>query len=219
MPPRSTQPSIPPSEPAHFRHLGQGGDRSMRVQMIVALVAGLVMIAVPLYLLRRPHADAATDPKAAAAASGSAGELSALAPNTAPPPPTAPKTPGLTLADAKVVKCTKPGEGKTPPEQCDRQPYFEEALVKAIRDNVSCMPANSPGGTVSYVLDIDHRKKKVHAFAGKSGTLKKKTAKEVVTCVNRSLPTPDWAQVPHQHVRYQINVLATYPPGSAGTAP
>ena len=63
------------------------------------------------------------------------------------------------------------------------------------------------------MLDIDYKRKKSHAWAGKSGSLKKKTAKDAVSCVNKALPTPDWAQVPHQHERYQIAVMATYPPG------
>ena len=51
---------------------------------------------------------------------------------------------------------------------------------------------------------------------GKSSSVKKKQAKEVLACVNRALPSPDWAQMPHQHQKYSIAVLATYPP-SGGT--
>jgi hypothetical protein len=49
------QPSIPPSEPAALRYLGRGrNDHATRVQLSVALIAGLIMVAVPLYLWRRP---------------------------------------------------------------------------------------------------------------------------------------------------------------------
>lgn len=221
---RSTQPSLPPSEPAHSRHLGSGsrGDRAVRAQLVIALIALLVMVAVPLYLLRRPRVET-RDPKAAGSADAKAGSptgLSPLAPGTAPVPPTATSAQprGLNVGDAKIIRCQK-GNTKVPPEQCDRQPFFEEALVKAIRDNASCVSSAPSGGTVNFVLDIDYKRKKSHAWAGKSGSLKKKSAKEAVSCVNKALPPPpDWAQVPHQHERYQIAVLATYPPSSGSGA-
>ena len=221
---RSTQPSLPPSEPAHSRHLGSGsrGDRAVRAQLVIALIALLVMVAVPLYLLRRPRIES-RDPKAATSgdAKGNAPNgLSPLAPGTAPnlPPATSAQPRGLNVGDAKIIRCQK-GNSKVPPEQCDRQPFFEEALVKAIRDNASCVSAAQSGGTVNFVLEIDYKRKKTHAWAGKSGSLKKKAAKEAVSCVNKALPSPpDWAQVPHQHERYQIAVLATYPSsGSLGS--
>jgi hypothetical protein len=227
---RPTQPSLPPSEPSHSRHLGAGsrGDRAVRAQLIIALVALLVMVAVPLYLLRRPRVDAKDkDGKAAdgKAIAGSANALSGLSP-LAPTPGTTlnPPTPsgqtaarGLTVGDPRILRCSK-GSNKPPPEQCDRQPFFEEALVKAIRDNASCVNTSTAGATVNFVLDVDFKRKKSHAWPGKSGSLKRKMSKEVVACVNRALPTPEWSQVPHQHDRYQIAVLATYPGGSTAPA-
>jgi len=193
----------------------------VRAQLVIALIALLVMLAVPLYLLRRPRVET-RDPKAAASGDNRGNApagLSPLAPGTAPaPPPVGSAQPrGLNVGDAKIIRCQK-GNSKVPPEQCVRQPYFEEALVKAIRDNASCVTSSPAGGTVNFVLDIDFKRRKSHAWAGKSGSLKKKTAKEAVSCVNKALPPPpDWAQVPHQHERYQLAVLATYPPsGAAG---
>jgi hypothetical protein len=226
MPP-TPPPSLPPSQPAPFRHLGTGAvDRSVRVQMIIALVAGLVMVAVPLYLWRRPRSENGVDSKRSGSAESSASGngLSALAPgggsaaaaanSMAAEPPVAK---GVTISEPKVVKCSKAGPGKTAPEMCDHQPFFEEALTKAVRDNASCAPLLPTGGTINYVLDVDHKTKKVKAWAGKSGSVKKKQTKEVLACVNRSLPTPDWSQVPHQHTKYRIAVMATYPPsGGAG---
>ena len=46
--------SIPPSDPAHLRHLGAGGPGPVRSPLILGLVALLVLVALPLYLLRRP---------------------------------------------------------------------------------------------------------------------------------------------------------------------
>jgi hypothetical protein len=226
---RPTQPSLPPSEPAHSRHLGAGsrGDRAVRAQLVIALVALLVMVAVPLYLLRRPRVEAKDDGKGAdgrgAAASTTAPSgLSPLAPTAGatlnPPTPGGASAPrGLTVGDPRILRCSK-GSSKPPPEQCDRQPFFEEALVKAIRDNASCVNTTTPGATVNFVLDVDYKRKKSHAWPGKSGSLKRKMSKEVAACVNRALPTPDWSQVPHQHDRYQIAVLATYPGGTTAPA-
>ena len=219
--PTTLPPSLPPSQPAPFRHLGTGSvDRSVRAQMIVALVAGLVMVAVPLYLWRRPKTDALDAKHAASSVDGTTGgtSLSALAApsggvTAAAPEPPSPR--GVTVGEPKISKCKKPG-GKTSPEQCDRQPFFEEAIVKSVRDNASCAPMLPTGGTINYVLDVDYKTKKVKAWSGKSSTVKKKQAKEVMACVNRALPSPDWAQMPHQHQRYSITVLATYPP-SGGT--
>lgn len=207
--------SLPPSQPAPFRHLGAGSvDRSVRVQMIIALVAGLVMVAVPLYLWRRPKGEGAERKLGGAADAPSALSPLTAGSNTAPQGADPPSR-AVTVGEPRISKCKKSG-GKTAPEQCDRQPFFEEALVKAIRDNTSCAPMLPTGGTINYVLDVDYKTKKVKAWAGKSGSIKRKGTKEVLACVNRALPTPDWTQIPHQHAKYSIAVLATYPP-SGGT--
>ena len=40
--------------------------------------------------------------------------------------------------------------------------------------------------------------------------------KEVLACVSRAMPSADWSQIPHQHQKYSITLMATYPP-SGGT--
>ena len=219
--PHPSLPTIPPSEPAPYRHLGQGvGERSMRVQMVVALVAGLVMVAVPLYLWRRPRADMGSDSLPAHSPENAPKAVGSISPIVTP----------ITLASSlpasgrnvatgepKIIKCTKPGPGKTPPEQCDHQSTLEEAFVKAIQDNGSCAPAVPTGGTVSYVFDVDHSKKTLKVWIGKSGSIKKTKTKDALACIKRALPTPDWSQLTHQHTKYQISILATYPPVTPGS--
>lgn len=188
--------------------------------MIIALVAGLVMVAVPLYLWRRPKSDALDGKKPASSADGANGTpgMTPLTAASGGATPAAPEpTPrGVTVGEPKIAKCKKTG-AKTLPEQCDRQPFFEEALVKAVRDNASCAPMLPSGGTINFVLDVDFKTKKTKVWSGKSGTVKKKAAKEVLGCVGRSIPTPDWTQVPHQHTKYSITLMASYPPsGGAG---
>jgi len=34
----------------------------------------------------------------------------------------------------------------------------------------------------------------------------------LLRCIKRALPSPDWGTIPHQYVRYKVNVVATYPP-------
>ncbi len=210
--------SIPPSQPAPFRHLGTGsggrGDRPMRVQLIVALVAGLILVAVPLYLWRRPRA-AKADPVDAG--------TEAAAQEAGPPPDAASSlaaaamdgsvsTGDLTVDKPRIVRCQRPGPGKTPPEQCDHQPFFEEALVKAVLENVSCAPKLPKGGTVSFALKVDYKKKSVHLFAGKSGSIRHKRAGALIECVQRAIATPNWESLSHQYSVYTIALQASYPP-------
>ena len=231
---RPPQTSIPPSEPAAFRYLGRGrNDRATRVQLTVALVAGLIMVAVPLYLWRRPPREIEPSPAGLVDLPAASAQPKPLSPLVAPmgltmgalsAPPASPLPPGAavgprgaSVTDAKVLRCSKPGMARVPLERCDRQPLFEEALAKAVRDNAPCGPATASGGSVNFVLDVDYRAKKARVWAGRSGTMRQK-AKDVIACVNRSLPSPDWAQVPHQYEKYQIALMATYPPAPQGLA-
>jgi hypothetical protein len=192
----------------------------MRVQLIVALVAGLILVAVPLYLWRRP--------KASKPDSVDGGSDAAVL-DAGPPPDAATNllataldggsvsTGDIALDRVKVVKCQRPGPGKTTPDMCDRQPFFEESLVKAVLENVSCAPKLPKGGSVSFALKVDYKKKSFHLFAGKSGSIRNKRAASVIECVSRAIPTPGWESLPHQYSVYTIAVQATYPPIEKGS--
>src|SRR6187455_60431 len=68
---RSSFRSSPPSQPSPYRYLGRGGgERPVRLQIIIALVAGLILVAVPLYLWRRPHPESIPTADAAVADAG-----------------------------------------------------------------------------------------------------------------------------------------------------
>jgi hypothetical protein len=209
--------------------------------MIMALVSLLVLVAVPLYLWRRPHPlppASASAPASAAAGAGSsdapassaavlAGDAGAL--GTDAGDPTMALARRVTLESARTVRCLEAGAGKILPERCDRLPFFEDALTRAIRDNVACAPPTPTGGTVSFVLTVDFRHKKNHLWAGRSGSIKKRTAGDLLRCVAHALPTPDWPSLQHQYGRYDIGVMASYPasgfpsgaagPGTPGAAP
>jgi hypothetical protein len=187
----------------------------MRVQLIIALVAGLVLVAVPLYLWRRPGASKHDSVDGGAdAAVVEAGPLPDATTNllAAALDGGSVSSGDIALEKVKMVKCQRPGPGKTTPDMCDRQPFFEEALVKAVLENVSCAPKVPKGGSVSFAMKIDFKKKSFHVWAGRSGTIRAKRAAPVIECISRAIPTPNWEALAHQYTVYTIAVQATYPP-------
>lgn len=187
----------------------------MRVQVILALVAALVLVAVPLYLWRRPQP--ATIPSADAAPASSAPVMPppALASGMMPQQLVAP--PGgqqIQIAPVKTLKCQDAGPGRTPPERCDGIRFFEDGLTRAIRDSAACAPPSKAGYVVSFILEAHFGKKRTNLFLGKSTTLSRTRRKELLRCVERALGTPDWERIPHQHTKYTLNAIATYPPSA-----
>jgi hypothetical protein len=213
--------STPPQSGAPYRYLGRGGgERPVRVQIILALVAALVLVAIPLYLWRRPQP--ANIPSADAATSSQAPPVPT--PMVGGPLPSATGTmqggaPGaeikVEVAPVKTLKCQDPGPGRTPTERCDGIRFFEDGLTRAIKDSAACAPPSKNGYVVSYVLEFHFGKKRTNLFLGKSTTLSKSRRKELIRCVERGLPTPDWDRIPHQHLKYTINAVASYPPSEA----
>jgi hypothetical protein len=201
--------SSPPSQPSPYRYLGRGGgERPVKLQLIIALVAGLILVAVPLYLWRRPRPESIPSADAAVADAG------APAPATTVIAFDAGVT-GISLSPFSTIRCENPGPGKTPPERCDHVTTFEDALSRAVRESASCAPASKSSYTVSFVLESDFRRKKVQLFAGKSSSIKREKARELLRCVKRAMPNPDWNVIPHQYSRYKVSVLASYPASDA----
>jgi hypothetical protein len=202
-------PSSPPSQPSPYRYLGRGGgERPLRLQIIIALVAGLILVAVPLYLWRRPRPESIPSADAAVVNAGVSmfdGGSSIVAFDAG-------VAGGVTLSPFTTLKCRNPGPGKTPPERCDHVTFFEDGLARAIRDNTACAPSAKASFTVSFVMETDFRAKKLTLFAGKSSSLKRDKAQQLLRCVKRAMPSPDWGTIPHQYVGYKVNVVATYPP-------
>jgi hypothetical protein len=203
----------PPSQPSPYRYLGRGGgERPVRLQIVIALVAGLILVAVPLYLWRRPRPESI--PSADAAVAADAGT---------PPPPdagmfqptaTAPPPPNVQLSSFTPLKCTNPGPGKTPPERCDHMILRGRPRARHPRQRGVRAVGLHADGKVSFVLEIDFPRKRTNLFIGKSSTLKKEKGKELLRCVSRGMPTADWGTIVHQYVKYQISVAATYAPSS-----
>ncbi len=228
---RSPLRSTPPSQPSPYRYLGRGGgERPVRIQIIMALVATLVLVAVPLYLWRRPQPESIPSADAAVADAGAPRAPAALpflldggvasvgqaGPDALVPPgtPIAAASPRLEIAPIKTLKCQDPGPGRTPPERCDGLRAFEDSLTRAIRDSQSCAPATRSSFVMSYVLEMNFAKKHQSLFLGKSTTLTRSRRKDLLKCVERAMPAPDWDRVPHQHSKYTINAVVTYPPAA-----
>lgn len=213
-PPASVSPSrasVPPSEPrstsrASFSQIDLSADRPARLQMIVALLLGLVLVAIPLYLWRRPRAEsiAATGTADAGADPGAA----APAPATTPADDAKP-----TLGEPKSVLCQDPGPKKTAPEQCDHVVEIEKAFAKAIEESATCVPKDAGGGTIQYVADVSFKKKALNVAVPKEGrTLK--NAKVVAAChaaVKSKLQAVSLDPIAHTHARYKIAITASYP--------
>jgi len=168
-------------------------------------VAALILFAVPLYLWRRPRPESIPTADAAVVDAGATDAASPIVAFDAGP------AGGINLSPFVTLRCINPGPGKTPPERCDHVTFFEDALARAIRESASCAPSPKTSYTVSYVMETDFRRKTLTLFAGKSSSLKRDKTKSLVRCVKRAMPTPDWATIPHQYVRYKVNVIATYP--------
>lgn len=220
----SPRPSFPaPSEPS-LRRLGVGGggggggDRPIRAQVVVALVVGLVLLAVPLYLWRRPSGTENRPGDAGAAATAPATDAGLR--RMPPLPEAAPIVERVKLAEPQRVKCSASARATGQSgELCDRLTVFEEALAKAIRESVDCAPKTGKEGNLNYVLSVDFSNRRLHVFPGASGQWKGPQARRAADCVRKALPAPDWGAVQHQYRFYMIAVLATYPAPGAATAP
>ncbi|HEY3499215.1 MAG TPA: hypothetical protein VGK73_31205 [Polyangiaceae bacterium] len=222
---RTPRPSIPSlSGEPRSRRLGVGpsggGDRPLRAQLVVAAVVGVILIAVPLYLVRRPSGAQAPQP-----------EASASVRVTRTPSAPAPVDAGAVAARALPVERVKLGApqrvkcGASPTNAriegglCDALPAVERSLAAAIKAAADCAPKQKEEGSINFVMSLDFTKKSFDVFPGASGSWRGKQARRAAECVNRALAAPDWGATPHQYRYYWIAILATYPLASAVSVP
>jgi hypothetical protein len=174
--------------------------------MIVALILGLVLVAIPLYLWRRPRAESiatvsSTDAGADPTVTGTPVTSAATIDDAKP-----------TLGDPRSLLCQDPGPKKTAPEQCDHLVEVEKALAKAIEDTASCVPKDAGGGTVQYVADVSFKRKAVGVSTPKDAR-SMRNAKVVAACqsaVKSKLQSLPLESMPHAHARYKVAITATY---------
>lgn len=204
-----------PSEPA-IRRLGLRSsthiERPIRLQVGLAFAVALMLLAIPLYLLRRPE-----EPKTAPATKPPAFGFS-------PSVPVAQK-PGegderLSLGEPVRVRCSSsPSVRGQEGRLCDGLLPIEEGLKKAIVETIDCAPSTGAAGTLNYVLKADFAQKTLHVFPGASGDWKGPSARRAAKCVKQALSVPDWDRIEHRYRYYEIALLVTYRPPPPTAAP
>jgi len=186
---------------------------------VVAGVVCVILIAVPLYLLRRPS----TTPNASASASASVG-----APHQPPAPiavdagvvPPPKPTERVRLAPAQRVKCgANATSARIEGGLCDSLPSIEQGLATAIKASLDCAPKRKEEGSINFVVSVDFNQRRFHVFPGASGSWRGPQARKATECANRAFPNPDWGAIAHQYRYYWVAVLATYPLPGATTVP
>ncbi len=186
----------------------------MRVQLVAALLLGLVLVASGLYLWRRPRAATDTTSADPAASSASPILVAGVFPGDAGAAlavPDAGGTSGVALSDARVLVCQDRGSKKTAPDQCDHVAPLEQALSSAISQAGSC----GSGGTIEYVADVSFARHKVSVSTPRAGrsVRDRKALRACSTAVRGAMQTVALDGIDHQHSRYKIAITATYKGG------
>lgn len=220
-PPRSrtsTRPSIPPSEPRPLSRPGidlRGPERATRIQLTVMLVLGVLLVAIPLYLWRRPRGDNKDAADAGVAAAAADGGALPVAAGGAPSAGDAGTVGGaaISLSEVRIASCQDKGKKKGA-EECDRLPLLEQALAKAIQEHGTCLAELLPGESVQFTSDVNFPRKKTGLAARKAGGTGNgrlpKTARHCTEEIRRAYTSVSFADMPHAHQRYRVVVLATF---------
>ena len=186
-------------------------DRSVRAQVAAALLVGFVLVAVGLYMWRRPRhsAEPSAADLAALESASAAVDLAAVPPAVAS---TADSSSPVKLSDARVLGCHDRGPRKTPVDQCDHLAPVEKALTSAVEHAAACVPDSTGGGTIEYVADISFLRHKVNVLLPRAGrsVSDRKVIGACGAAVRSAMQAVSLDGMDHQHARYKISVTATY---------
>lgn len=176
----------------------------MRAQVVLGGMVSLALLAVPMYLLRRPSGA----PSVNAADAGVAAFGGVFREEADASTPTA----QVLLSQVQRVKCGGSANQSTSDgEFCDALPALEEALRSSILGAVDCAPRTGKEGSINFVLEVDFANGRYHLFPGKSGKWRGPQARRAIQCVLRGFPPVDLSAIRHQHAYYAIAILAVYP--------
>jgi hypothetical protein len=202
-----------------------GVDRVARLQTIAAVVLGLALIAIPLYLWRRPRSES---PPVTSAVVGTA-PGSPFGDAGASDAGSGPAEPSVSLSDAKVLECHDTGLKRTRPEDCDHLAAVEKGLATAISGAPTCLAAAGAGGagTLTYVVDASFLRKHHpievsvprdgRSLKGIHGAQAGQAVSGCAAAVKKGMESVALDGVPHAHARYKVAITATYaaPPASS----
>jgi hypothetical protein len=202
---RSSRPSLPRASDLRRSHGNSAslGERPLRTQMVIAGVLVVILVAVPLYLLRRPSG--ATDTAREAEAHHFGGVIRAQVDAGA-------RVSDVVLGPIQRVKCGPSlAQANNEGAFCDALPALEAAFRESIKSSAECAPRTGKEGSINYVLELDFASNRLNVFPGKSGNWRGPRARRAASCVLRAFPPVSWAEVNHQHQYYAIAILTTYP--------
>ena len=203
-------------------------DRVARMQTIAAIVLGLVLIAIPLYLWRRPRADA--PPVTSAITLNDAGALFGEPPDASAASSSAPQAPTVALSEAKVIEVPRHRVATDGAAGLQSPRAARKSLAAAITGAASCVPSSLGGGTLVYVVDATSSgsagpsSSSFPRTAARSARRPAPSARSTPSRQRRSPPRRASASskcrtglagatlegIPHQHGRYKIAITATY---------
>jgi hypothetical protein len=208
-----------------------GADRPARLQMIAALVLGLVLVAIPLYLWRRPRSEAVTVASdatgtpalsASAVSAGGGGAGGGGVNGSSAGLGGATNANLVLLSETRVLECHDPGRTKTAATDCDHLSAIEKSFAQSIQSSASCLPTAAGGGTLVYVLDVSFQRRRnpialtvpkdgraLRNFSGGSSGASSAAA-ACGSAVKHALSGVTLDGVAHAHARYKIAITATY---------
>jgi hypothetical protein len=218
-------PLPPPTSAPSSRTPTLGGrvQRDVRLQAALALVVGIAIVAVPLFLWGRGK-NRGKENGGAASASGSVEENGQPTVFFGDAGASVAVDAGgrmVTFGEPRYLKCQDPGPTKTAPEKCDHLGPIEDLVTKAIADRIaSCLPPLATAQTVNVIVDVSFKRKKMKMKEGKDGsTMPAAQRKKMISCVEKGLAAPNWDAIGHAHQRYLFQFLATFGASGAPAAP
>ncbi len=196
-----------------YAALAASVDRVGRIQLIIVGLLTLGLVAIPLYLWRRPRSSDEADQAPVRALAESAAAAADAGAAAAGGEKDDAGAAGLSLSGMTILACHDRGSRKTAPSECDRLPAVESALASAIVKRSDCVPPSAGSGTVQYVADVSfaRSRNKIAITTPRDGrTLKSaKLATACAVAVKHELAGLA-LDMPHEHQRYKIAVTANY---------
>jgi hypothetical protein len=177
--------------------------------ILAAVFLCALLVAVPLYLWRRPRAVPDVS-----VADASAPEDAVV--DAALPPPSAAEagsSGGIKLSDPRILECRD--AKKTPTEQCDTLPQIAKSLADSIVGAKDCVPAAAGPGSITYVAEVSFSKHHppLTVSLPKDGRSYKgmKAIGGCAASVRAAMSALSLEGMEHAHARYKIAIVATYP--------